>query len=77
MIPEPLEAVIFDMDGLLLDTERLYRTAIFGACARLGFQITDPVHQSLIGTPKETGDATLSGCFGDGFPLDLYHAACT
>lgn len=77
MIPDPLDAVIFDMDGLLLDTERLYRKAIFAACADLGFEMTDPVHRSLIGTPKETGDASLIAYFGADFRLDHYHTACT
>jgi len=36
MIPKPLKAVVFDMDGLLLDTEALYRAAIFAACVAQG-----------------------------------------
>ena len=42
MIPSPLEAVVFDMDGLLLDTEAVYRVAIREACAGLGYEIPPP-----------------------------------
>jgi HAD superfamily hydrolase (TIGR01509 family) len=77
MIPHPLEAVIFDMDGVLLDTETLFRTAIFAACTELGHEMVDHVHLSLIGTPKDLGDAMLIAHFGDGFDIDLYHATCS
>ncbi|EEA91927.1 HAD family phosphatase [Pseudovibrio sp. JE062] len=76
MFPVPLDAVIFDMDGLLLDTERLYRAAIFGACKDLGHTMHDLLHLSLIGTPKEIGDAKLKAHFGDGFAIDKYHERC-
>jgi beta-phosphoglucomutase-like phosphatase (HAD superfamily) len=64
MIPKPLKAVVFDMDGLLLDTEALYRAAIFAACVAQGHQMVDHVHLSLIGTPKDLGDEKLIGYFG-------------
>lgn len=76
MIPHKLEAVIFDMDGVLLDTEPLYRTAIFAACAAQGHAMADHVHLGLIGTPKDLGDAMLLAHFGDGFDIDRYHTAC-
>jgi HAD superfamily hydrolase (TIGR01509 family) len=76
MIPRPLEAVIFDMDGVLLDTETLYRTAIFAACAYQGHEMVDHVHRSLIGAPKDLGDALLLAHFGDRFDVDLYHLVC-
>ena len=77
MIPQPLDAVIFDMDGVLLDTEPLYRTAIFAACADQGREMADHVHLSLIGTPKDLGDTKLLAHFEHGFEIDLYHAACS
>ena len=76
MIPEPLQAVIFDMDGLLLDTEVLYRAAIFAACAAQGHEMVDHVHLSLIGTPKDLGDAKLTAYFGETFDLARYHVVC-
>jgi len=76
MIPHKLEAVIFDMDGVLLDTETLYRTAIFAACAAQGRAMVDHVHLSLIGTPKEMADTLLMAHFGDGFDIDRYNATC-
>ncbi|WP_207538898.1 HAD family hydrolase [Sabulicella rubraurantiaca] len=76
MIPRPLDAVIFDMDGLLLDTETLYRQAIVSSCASQGHEMPGHLHLSLIGTPQEAGDALLRGHFGLTFDLDAYHAAC-
>jgi HAD superfamily hydrolase (TIGR01509 family) len=73
MIPKPLQAVIFDMDGLLLDTEVLYRAAIFAACAAQGLQMVDHVHLSLIGAPKDLEDSKLIAHFGRTFDLDRYH----
>ncbi len=76
MIPDPLDAVIFDMDGVLLDTETLYRTAMSSACADLGLQMADHLHLSLIGTPRDLGDALLTAHFGDKFDIDRYHTTC-
>src|SRR5258708_25371452 len=76
MILEPLHAVIFDMDGLLLDHEVLYRAAIFAACAAQGHAMVDHVHLSLIGTPKDSGDAKLAAYFGETFALERYHVVC-
>lgn len=76
MIPKPLKAVVFDMDGLLLDTEALYRGAIFAACAAQGHQMVDHLHLSLIGAPKDLGDEKLIGYFGRTFDLARYHLAC-
>jgi HAD superfamily hydrolase (TIGR01509 family) len=76
MIPKPLKAVVFDMDGLLLDTESLYRSAIFAACVTQGHQMVDDVHLSLIGTPKDLGDSKLIAYFGRTFDLERYHLAC-
>jgi HAD superfamily hydrolase (TIGR01509 family) len=76
MIPAPLEAVVFDMDGLLLNTEALYRTAIFEACARVGHEMADALHLSFIGAPKETSAALLKAHFGPDFPLQDYYRHC-
>lgn len=77
LFPRQIHAVIFDMDGLLLDTERLYRTAIFKACAHVGHEMTSALHLSLIGTPKELGDCLLRDHFGGDFDLDAYHGVCS
>ncbi len=37
MWPAGLAAVVFDMDGTLLDPEALHKAAVFGACRRLGY----------------------------------------
>ena len=75
-MPVPLDAVIFDMDGTLLDTERVSRDAIYETCERLGYAMTPELHVSMIGSPLDARSAALMEHFGAGFPLDSYHASC-
>ena len=75
--PERLEAVVFDMDGTLLDTEAMYKDAIFGACRLLGYEMTEAFHRAMIGHPRDRNRAALTEFFGPAFPVDAYSAHCT
>jgi len=46
---KPPGAVIFDMDGVLLDSERLIRSQILRISAELGYQIADDVYLACVG----------------------------
>ncbi|HEX3487612.1 MAG TPA: HAD family phosphatase [Micropepsaceae bacterium] len=76
MIPSPLSAVIFDKDGLLLDTETVVRTAMFQAATDLGYRMADELHLSLIGHARDTNDAMLRRHYGVDFPLSAYRERC-
>lgn len=69
----PFKAIIFDMDGVLLDTEPLYMQAMDQACADLGYTMTRELHNATIGMPAEAGDRLLQMAFGDAFPLDRFN----
>lgn len=68
-------AVVFDMDGVLLDTEPLYQQAMIAACRDLGYHMTPEMHAAQVGAPADTGDRMMREFMGADFPLDAYNAS--
>jgi HAD superfamily hydrolase (TIGR01509 family) len=67
-----IEAVIFDLDGLILDSERPIRDAVIEVVAALGFEMPDDFYATLIGVPGPECDAMIREYFGASFPFDTY-----
>nr|WP_295740434.1 HAD family phosphatase [uncultured Acidocella sp.] len=70
----PVEAVIFDMDGLLLDTESLAMAALVSAGQALGYDMKDEFCYLMIGAPADKCRALVTEKYGADFPLERYFA---
>jgi HAD superfamily hydrolase (TIGR01509 family) len=65
-------AVIFDMDGLMVDTEPVYQAAWQQAAAELGYDLDDELYATLVGRPTLACEAIILERFGAGFPLKRF-----
>ncbi len=65
-----IRGVLFDMDGVLLDSERLGMAAFPAICARYGYQAGEALFQKLLGTTNDLSRDILVQTFGDAFPFD-------
>jgi len=63
-VPEPLEAVVFDCDGLLVDTETAWTRAERVLYARRGHEFTVDHKRELLGTSGATARATIERHLG-------------
>lgn len=66
-------ALVFDMDGLMLDTEPIYRASWQRAAAELGWEITDEGYEIFLGRRTEDAEGELARRFGPTFPIDRFH----
>jgi HAD superfamily hydrolase (TIGR01509 family) len=72
----PFDAAIFDMDGTLLDTESVFKGIVFDVCSELGFEMTDDVHRSMVGSSHEHTNKMLIEAYGVTFPYSLFDEKC-
>jgi HAD superfamily hydrolase (TIGR01509 family) len=70
--PRPVEAVVFDMDGLLIDSEVLVRAAIMRAAQAFGRHLPQEVFALTIGCSDEGYLAVMRHHFGPEFPMERF-----
>jgi HAD superfamily hydrolase (TIGR01509 family) len=70
-LPRP-QALILDMDGLLIDTERLYLEVNALAAAEMGFDMTMELNLGMVGVAIDGCRRMLGDAFGAGFDFDAF-----
>jgi HAD superfamily hydrolase (TIGR01509 family) len=71
-LPHNPAAVVFDMDGLLFDTETLYQEAIQFAAAEGGHEVAVDIFKRMVGVPWAQSRTMLLSHFGEAFPVDEF-----
>lgn len=67
-------AIIFDVDGLLLDTERIAREGWRRAMSERGFTLTDEFYLNLVGRTQLASKPILLTKYGADFPFEEVYA---
>lgn len=70
-----VDAVVFDMDGLLIDSERPLRAATLAAAARAGRAMDEAFYLSLVGVADRETWPRVRAHFGDAASLARFEAA--
>ena len=74
-LPRPVKAVVFDMDGLLVDTETVVFAAMQRAAAGFGAEMPFSILKRMVGLQHAHSDVIVVEHFGEGFDLEAWTAA--
>lgn len=72
MLKKPVEAVLFDMDGLLIDTESVYIAALQESARDLEIEMSLEFCHSMIGVSGRECDVMIQNFYGAGFRIDHF-----
>jgi len=65
-----IRAVVFDLDGLLLDTEKIALTTFIDSCREFGFNPDLQIYYKCVGRTFPVTKEILKTGYGKSFPLD-------
>lgn len=72
LLPRPVKAVVFDMDGLLVDTELVVFEAMKASCLGVGQEMPFELFKRLVGLPGHVSDQIVIEHFGEGFDISAW-----
>lgn len=67
---DKISAVIFDMDGLMFDTERLSLEAWRAVAKKEGFEMKDDILIATVGRNARDTGIMMKQCYGETFPYE-------
>ena len=65
-----LQAVIFDIDGLMIDSERVSQRSWSQVMSAAGYQLSDEIYQGMIGRTEKDVKHMLAEAYGAAFPFE-------
>jgi HAD superfamily hydrolase (TIGR01509 family) len=69
-----IKAIIFDIDGLMIDSERISQRSWGQVMADAGYPLSEEVYIQMIGRTEKDVRYILQGVYGEDFPFDeMYH----
>ncbi len=74
-LPRRVRAVVFDMDGLLTDSEVIFREAFMAVSREAGIDLPMSLFMRMVGSSRAQNRQLILDHFGPTFDFDAWHGA--